>query len=159
MISVDKRPQEELLFACDECPICYGWESRLQNAIEGNYSPQFEYCGCEKTGDHEFYQDGYCGDAWVQQPTPKMKGVRHTGKEYRRTQERFHTIRRLGIAHSCGYTYGVWDNNGRVGRRRKSVREGFLKRVSNRRVRHSSLEPSGSRSAYRRIFDYWWELD
>lgn len=37
-------------------------------------------------------------------------------------------------------------------------RKKFLKRVSHRRVRHSSQQ-FGKGNLSNRLFDYWWELD
>ena len=159
MVTISK----DVYFACDECPICVGWEHRLQAAREGSYTPQFEYCSCDKMGDYEFYQVGYCSDAWIFAPPAKKKGIRRAGRGYRRHQNERHASRRLDIARNCEHAYGVWaaEKNGTevVGRRRSSNREGYLKRVSNRRVRHSALEPSCRKGAYKRVFDYEWIID
>lgn len=74
-----------VFFSCCDCPICIGWQDRIDSAREGGYEPQFEYCGCDKMGDWgEFYMTGYCPDAWIVDGFQKKDGKRRTGRAYRR---------------------------------------------------------------------------
>ena len=100
-----------------------------------------------------------------------LKGYRKTGRCYRRVMRR-HKDRRLrkiilgdnwynpyrGYI-DYGFVDGVWQPTGNhVKYLKNSNRQRYLKKVSNRRVRRCSDIPAkGNR--YRRVFDYWSNLD
>ena len=69
-------------FMCDECPISDGVDHRLRLAQECGYTPQLEYCGCDKV-QAEFFQSGYCEDAYIAKPRKRKEGKRRTGSAYR----------------------------------------------------------------------------
>ena len=163
MVHVADFRGDKVFFTCDECPICVGWEDRLQHARECEYTPQFEYCGCDKMGDPEFYATGYCEDAWEVENSQKVKGKRKTGRAYRRVQARLKRARALSIVKKCGRFRCGWAGGNESGeyvkRHKNSTTKGFYKRFSNKMNRRNAVEPTGQRGAYKKEFDYWWVID
>lgn len=154
---------------CDECPMIWGLEIRLELAEEYGTEPQLEYCGCDKTGDGKFYIYGFCEDAFCAYPTEKKIGRRQTGRAYRRYQAKKKDKRKRNIIDRGGYkpmigyieygfVDGKWEQVGNhIKYPRNSNRQQYLKRQSNKKVRrYKGKIPNGS--AYRKLFDYWWEL-
>lgn len=164
MIEINERH-----FTCDECPIIWGLERQLELAEKYGTEPQFEYCGCDKTGDGKFYACGFCSDAFDAQPKRKKHGRRRSGIAYRRSQKKKKDKRLRNIISSGGYkpmigyidygfVDGVWQEVGNhIKYPRNSNAQRFLKRQSNKRVRrYTGNIPKGN--SYRKLLDYWWEL-
>lgn len=156
-------------FACDECPMIWGLERQLELAEKYETEPQLEYCGCDKTGDGKFYCYGFCEDASIELVAKKNVGKRKTGRAYRRSCKNRKDKRKRNIIATGGYkpTIGYIDYDlidGRwveVGNHVKypknSNAQRFLKKQSNKKVRKFHGDISNG-NAYRRLFDYWWEL-
>lgn len=92
-------------------------------------------------------------------PQPQSRG-----RQERRKQTFKHEARRMIIAQNSDYTCGVWLNNyanpTHLHRKHKSGREGFFKRVSNKRWRKVAHDViTNTPSEYRKVFDYAWEID
>ena len=99
------------------------------------------------------------------------KGRRKSGRCYRRlmTKRKDQRLRNMIRQERWYYPYrgyfdwgfvdGVWQEVGKyVKYPRNSNRQQYLKKLSSRRVRrYPYLPPKGNH--YRRVFDYWWELD
>ena len=99
------------------------------------------------------------------------KGRRKSGRCYRRAMNRHKEQRLRSIIRREHWYYpyrgyidwdfvdGVWQEVGKyIKYPKNSNRQQYLKKQSSRRVRHySCLPPKGN--GYRRVFDYWWELD
>lgn len=99
------------------------------------------------------------------------RGRRKTGRCYRRAMrvqkdQRLRTIIRQDHRYypyrgyiNWGFVNGVWQETGKyIKYPRSSERQQYLKRLSSHRVRrYDHLPPKGNH--YRRVFDYWWELD
>ncbi len=156
-------------FACDECPIICQLDRRLAIADGDPKSVdfQFDHCGCDKVED-EFFQCGYCEDAWVDTQKQPKKGQRKTGRSYRRRMRRKHLknhiakhghTRCFGAPYpNYGYVDGEYVMIGSyLVRQKDSNAKVFYKRVSNRKVRHSKEIPQKG-NGYRKLFDYWWTL-
>ncbi len=172
------------LFACDECPIICQLDYRLKIAEEhpeyGDF--QFDYCGCDKVYD-EFWQCGYCEDAWVDPPKQPKKGKHKTGRAYRRQMRVQKLNRQMNIAHHGGgntmfmgfgldkrglpasNVWGLWmlgiddDDVPRVyvKRPKSSKSRKFYKNHSNRILRRKCIVlPKGNQ--YHKYFEYWWTL-
>lgn len=80
---------------------------------------------------------------------------------YRRSKERNRRLKKLYDKTKNYYGCGVWynDKKGRYIRYYPSNVTGYtkyLRRLSNRKVRKTKDIPNGN--AYKRVFDYWWEL-
>lgn len=98
------------------------------------------------------------------------KGHRKTGRCYRRMMTK-HKDQRLRRIIRCGSGYcpnrgyidwefvgGVWQETGKyVKYPKNSKSQQYLKKLSSHRVRHCPYLPA-KWNAYRRIFDYWWQL-
>lgn len=161
------------LFACDECGIIEELDYRLARAIKypeyGEF--QFDHCGCDKVSD-EFFYCGYCEDAWVDKPMRQNFGKRKTGREYRRKMRRQHFKKfrdRKGFSHVFAAPYlnsGRWDNekcewigeDSHICHPQNSKNKGFLKRMSNKKVRKAKLDLPQKGNGHRKVFDYWWTL-
>lgn len=156
-------------FSCDECPLVCGLERQLELSERYGIEPQFEYCGCDKTGDGKFYACGFCADAFNTYPERKKPGRRKTGRAYRmdKSRQKVNRLRRIiasggynpMIGHiDYGFVDGVWQEVGNhIKYPRNSNAQRFLKRQSNKIVRrHTGKIPKGN--SYRKLFDYWWEL-
>lgn len=164
MIKISER-----YVACDECPMIWGLERQLKLAEKYGTEPQLEYCGCDKTGDGKFYCYGFCEDAFVDVPTDRTHGKRKTGRAYRRNRTRHKDKRKRKIIATCGYkptigyvdydlVDGKWIEVGNhIKYPKNSNAQKYLKRISNKKVRKFRGDIS-SGNAYRRIFDYRWEL-
>ncbi len=99
------------------------------------------------------------------------KGRRKSGRCYRRAMNRHKEQRLRGIIRREHWYYpcrgyidwdfvdGIWQEVGKyIKYPKNSNRQQYLKKQSSRRVRHyPCLPPKGN--GYRRVFDYWWELD
>lgn len=174
-------------FACDECPIVEQFERRMALAIEhpeyGGF--QFDHCGCDKLYD-EFWQYGYCEDAWVDVPKHQHKGKRKTGRAYRRKMsvQKFNRQRdivlkcgtramRLGVDRNNVPVEDAWfhsllkelgvvhedesERNAYIKRTKSSKYKKFYKNYSNRVVRRNTDQlPKGNQ--YRRLYDFWWAV-
>ena len=158
MIHVYDSNKGNVYFRCDECLICEDWERRLEHAMEGGYTPQFEYCVCEKMGS-PFYITGYCEDAWELEQYQKKKGQRRTGRAYRRISgKRMDEKRRKESKYTL--EMGTWHRNGGnyLRRNHRSNAKGYYKRYSNRKNRREMCEPNGKRGEHKKTFDLWWTL-
>lgn len=83
------------------------------------------------------------------------KGRRKSGRCYRRAMNRHKEQRLRGIIRREHWYYPC---RGYIKYPKNSNRQQYLKKQSSRRVRHyPCLPPKGN--GYRRVFDYWWELD
>lgn len=84
----------------------------------------------------------------------------HKTMMYRRKQERLHKKKLKKIADYCGYP-GVWEFKPNCFRSVRSKRAGnasqVLKKIANKKVRHSNL-CFRQKSSYKKAFDYWWKL-
>lgn len=156
-------------FVCDECPISWGLERQIELSEKYGVEPQFEYCGCDKTGEGKFYVCGFCDDAFITYPEEKKSGRRKTGRAYRRRKAKQKDDRLRSIIASGGYkpmigfidyglVDGVWQEVGNhIKYPRNSNYQRYLKQQSNKRVRRYKAEiPKGN--SYRKLFEYWWEL-
>ena len=158
-------------FMCDECPMIWGLEQKLEIADKYGVEPQIEYCGCDKTGNGKFYIYGFCEDAFDDRDTCVIAkaGKRNSGRAYRRLQkekkirERRTVLARYGyrpmLGHiECSFVNGVWQETGtHIKYPKSSNAQKFLKRKSNRAVRRYKGEiPNGN--SYRKIEEYWWAL-
>lgn len=154
-------------FACDECPICEDIERRILFAGKYSLEPQLEYCYCDKVGA-KFYVGGQCSDAEISSEEEPRNGARKTGRAYRRRMNYLKKKRLMEIVKS-GYNYSFYTNweytDGSFHRLydyirypQNSNRKRFLKKYSNRKVRRAQGE-SMKGNQYRKVFDYWWELD
>lgn len=159
----------EMCCICDECPMIWGLEVRIELSEKYGTEPQLEYCGCDKTGDGKFCIYGFCGDAFCARTAEKRTGKRQTGRAYRRYQAKQKDKRKRNIIDCGGYkpmigyieydfVNGKWEQVGNhIKYPRNSNRQRYLKRQSNKKVRrHVGEIPNGN--AYRKLFDYWWEL-
>lgn len=156
----------ENYFACDECPICDGWEHRIDLAEEFGDEPQFEYCYCEKIG-HKFYAGGRCEDAVVKGSRSKSKGKRKTGYTYRHEMKakKDNGIRKISTYGYCpnagypkyNYVNGEWIDAGYIQYPKNSNAQRYWKKHSNRIVRRSKYI-CGKGNQYRKHFEYWWTL-
>ena len=154
-------------FMCDECPISEGVDHRLRLAQECGYTPQLEYCGCDKV-QAEFFQSGYCEDAYIAKPRKRKKGKRRTGSAYRREMEIKHRKDLIWIIHNCGYNPaagyidwdwvdGIWQPVGKyIKYPKNSNAQRYWKRHSNKIVRKRNEVFRGNQ--YRKCFDYWWTM-
>lgn len=151
-------------FHCDDCPICEGFERRLQIAEELGDDPQLEYCYCDKVG-YKFWMGGYCGDAWSNDKSKQKRGKRKTGSEYRRAMKVKkrddllkiidHTYKPTVAWVDWDYENGVWTRVGKyIKYPKNSNKEKFLKKLSNRRIRRSGELYRGNQ--YRKQSEYWW---
>ena len=99
------------------------------------------------------------------------KGHRKSGRCYRRMMNRHKDQRLRNIIRRERWYYpyrgyiewdfvdGVLRETGKyIKYPKNSNRQQYLKKLSSRRVRHSTYLPSKG-NGYRRVFDYWWELD
>ncbi len=156
-------------FACDECPIVEQLEQRL--SIAAKYPEygglQFDHCGCDKV-DNEFWNGGYCEDAWTPMPAHHNAGQRMTGRAYRRkmhqkTIKKYRDRDNWGGWRNAPCICGRWSDGEYVPGTyirypKSSANKVFFKRVSNKKVRRTmEIPPKGN--MYRRIFDYWWTID
>jgi len=172
------------LFACDECPIVCQLDRRLAMA-DGNPKSidfQFDHCGCDKVYD-EFWQCGYCEDAWVDPPKQSKKGKRRTGRAYRRQMRVQKLNRQMNIVHHgggntmfMGYgmdkrgmpansTWGLWKfrierddvPNTYIKKAKSSEQRKFYKNLTNRIIRRKcAVLPKGNQ--HHKYFEYWWTL-
>lgn len=144
---------------CDECPILF--------AEKYNLEAQLEYCYCDKVGE-EFCVGGQCGDAEISAEEKSGNGARKTGRAYRRRMNYLKRKRLMEIVKG-GYNRSFYTNweyiDGSFHRiddyiryPKNSNRKRFLKNCSNRKVRREQGALTKG-NQYRKVFDYWWELD
>ena len=170
------------LFTCDECPIAEELELRMGIAIDhpeyGNF--QFDHCGCDKVGD-EFFQCGYCEDAWASFHTKPKSGKRKNGRAYRRRMKAKKLNRLMDIA-SHRNDGSLWPGLDRTGlpatnwrgflrfdiddddipkayikRPKSSKYKGFYKNYSNRVIRRKGVVLPKGNHHHKRV-EYWWML-
>lgn len=147
------------IFSCGECPIIEDYERRLRIAQEIDEEPQLYYCYCEKIDD-PFYIGGYCEDAWRPKEKQRPHGDRKTGRAYRRWQRRLKFERRKAVAYygrGCGRGWPKQPYEQYLEFPKNSNRTQYYKRYSNHCVRRSGIH-FGKGNAYRKVFDYWWEM-
>lgn len=142
-----------MYFVCDECGICEQLEWRLQVARELGKALQFDHCSCDKVGT-EFWDGGYCEDAFAEKPSEK-NGVGHkTGRAYRRKM-RGKTFKKYRDLDSHGRYPGPHIHKHYVKNSKSSANKMFFKRISNKKVRHSKDAILNKGNGYRKAFDYW----
>ena len=140
----------EAYFTCDECPMCIGLEHRLKTAEEGGYTPQLEYCCCDKVSlTSPFYAAGYCQDAFENRSANRTCGERKTGRAYRRKKEwklknRAKLLAQLGLA---GHLDAKREY---VIPQRKSRAERIAKKHANRAARRNKMTLYSTSGAYRK---------
>lgn len=174
-----------MYFACDECPIVSKLDIRLALAEEhpehGDF--QFDYCGCDKVGD-EFFQCGYCRDAWADIPERHTTGKRRTGRARRREMraKKFQRHKAIvmnsnrwcsevlslgfdktGLEYSRGLKFWTLDiedklNYTYVKRPKSSKYKKFYKNYSNRVIRRKKIALKKG-NQHHKYFDYWWTID
>lgn len=128
----------------------------------------FGRSGCEKV-DGRFSVVGTCEDGFEPVPHQETHGKRKTGRAYRRRQrvKKRDGLMRLidctGYAPWMGYVDhdyvdGKWVQTGKyIKYPKNSNAQSFDKRLTSKRVRqHKGSIPKGN--AYRKYFDYWWDL-
>ena len=162
---------------CIVCPICTGIEQKERTAEILQCTPQYDYCSCDKIGERGFWLGGYCEDAAALghnetfKKTPQRTFQAGRPSEYRRTQETKRDRRRRKISASSNRNYicnfyvqeKYEDGHSKqVGTYVKWVdmsgRKRYYKNAANRAVRRNKGEiPRGN--AYRKIYDYAWEID
>lgn len=150
---------KDKIFLCNECPIVEGYDHRLQVARELDLEPQLSYCSCDKIG-LSFWRGGYCEDAWRPQTKKKSYGSRQTGRAYRRQQRCMKFDRRKAISdygRGIGLGWLQCQNEQYFRFPKNSHKSQYYKRYSNHCVRRSGIR-CGKGNAYRRVFDYWWEM-
>lgn len=148
------------LFACDECPIVAELDYRLTNSKKYGHPFQFDHCACDKVYE-EFWQYGYCEDAWVDRPKQPKKGKRKTGRAYRRQMRVQKFNRQKNLALNCNAPslwLGINKSEPPTHKRHKSPRrKKFYKGYSNKVARRSDVAlPKGNQ--YRKLFDLWWTV-
>ena len=101
----------------------------------------------------------------------EAKGHRKSGRCYRRlmTKHKDQRLRHMIRTERWYYPYrgyinwgfvdGIWQETGKyIKYPKNSLRQQYLKKLSSHRVRRCEyLPPKGNH--YRRLFDYWWQLD
>ena len=171
-----------MVWACDECPIVCDFERRLQYAQEDGsfeYFGMFDRCGCDKI-DGELWTWGGCEDAWEEPKEQACKGMRKTGRAYRRAMrvQKFNRQKdialkqngvisvemdRKGMPAARSYQlwrFGIDDNDVKytyVKRPHESNRKKFLKRYANKLFRRTDF--IGRAQSYnKKIFSVMWEM-
>lgn len=161
------------LFACDECGIIEQLDFRLELAAK--YSEdgdaQVEYCGCDKVIG-EFYQCGYCADAWVGIQNCQKSNKRKTGRKFRRQMRQRHLQKfreREDFSRPSVAPYlndGKWDNarcewvgeGSHIRHPKNSRKKVFFKRVSSKKARKAKLDLPRKGNGWHKLFDYWQTL-
>lgn len=153
-------------FICDECPICEDLERRMTLAEAYNHEPLLEYCCCDKVGT-KFVLGGKCSDGYAKPEKKRKHGKRKTGRAYR---SRMAHIKKMRLMKAVEHEYNRsiitnWEFTDDfrwlydyIKYPKNSKRRGYWKGYSNRKVRRFKGE-LGNGNKYRRLFDYWWELD
>ena len=154
MIHVNKNTY----FACDECPIVEEFERRMEIAKQypefGAF--QFDHCACDKVED-EFFMCGYCEDAWITLPSNKKKGVRKTGRAYRRKMNAKIKQQRIKAPYAVR-SYWI-DDNQKMHYPKESKNRVFWKRYTNRVFRHCKDDYFPKGNGYRKSIDSWYVMD
>lgn len=159
------------LFACDECPIVEQLDRRLAIAEEypqyGDF--QFDHCGCDKVYD-EFWQYGYCEDAWVDILQHYDYGRRKTGRAYRRKMRRNHAEKFCneykrrkryspGPYPSYSYIDGEYVLTGNyICYPQNSRNKVYFKKVSSKTIRRNKLNLPRKGNWCHKLFDYKWAV-
>lgn len=132
MINVSDRQQ---YFSCDECPILECLEHH-------------DYCRCE--------------DGWIDIPNTYTGRSKETDRSRRRelTKKKLKN-KRESLSSYCRWGDGLSDysnpKTAYIRRRHRSDTTTYFKRFSNRKIRREKgFLYNGN--AYRRVFDYWWNV-
>lgn len=122
-------------FSCDECPILECLEHH-------------DYCCCE--------------DGWTDIPNTRTGRLKTTDRSRRRelTKKKLKN-KRNSLSAYCRWGDGLSDydkpESAYIRHRHRSDTTKYFKRVSNRKIRREKGF-SCNGSAYRRLFDYWWNI-
>lgn len=158
-----------VVFCCDDCPLCEGFEHRRQHAKENGCAVQIDHCGCDKVGA-EFYAGGCCEDAFKPADKKRKVNQRKSGRAYRRVQKKKKDadLRQIlkydsdcephkgYIAREYNEESGEWIDKGYIQYYSHSRRQHYYKRYSNKKVRRTNITLKGNQ--YRKCFDYRWEI-
>jgi len=150
-------------FSCNECPLYIDFECGTQYD-KGETEEQYGHC----EGETDFCPLGWRGAVVISTKRPKRRGLRKTGRAFRRYQKQIKYKRLKQIAgwrqsRCLAYTAqeyneetDEWVDLKYMRYPKSSDRQQFFKQYSNKKVRKSKIIFQGN--LYRRCFDYQWEL-
>ena len=146
----------EICLLCEECPYtAEDIEDRKQFFGE-DFQP--ECCWCDKVGGKIAYF-GYCDEAFlITREKAHHKPHRYSGYAYRQRMKRKKLRDHIKLfAYGYRKSLGTYEN-GHIKYSRNSTCQKFCRNQTSRKIRQFKGEiPNGG--AYRRFYDYWWNID